>query len=108
MTGVGLLVATGFALSQGRSLALVITLFVLSFVFLAASLRAEWVQHSVECSMIKDHPVEAMKVLAKAGVLRPEDIEAIREMKDLRDGEALEMLGDEEAGSEQSTTHDIL
>lgn len=106
MTSVGLLLATGFSLIQGRSLALTVTLFVLSLVFLVASLRAEWVQHSVECSMIKDHPVEAMKVLVRAGILGAEDIDAIREMKDLRDGEALEMLGDEEADSEQFPTPD--
>lgn len=108
MTGVGLLVATGFALSQGKSLALTLTLFVLSLVFLAASFRAEWVQHSVECSMIKDQPVEAMKVLARTGILRPEDIEATRELKALRDGEALEMLGDDEGDPEQSSPHDAL
>ncbi|UCC97700.1 MAG: hypothetical protein JSW66_17880 [Phycisphaerales bacterium] len=108
MTGVGLLIATGLALSQGKSFALTVTLFVLSLVFLAASFRAEWVQHSVECSMIKDHPVEAMKILARIGILRPEDVEATRELKDLRDGEALEMLGDEEGDPEQPSAHGAL
>ncbi|MHC4510831.1 MAG: hypothetical protein ACYTAO_18060 [Planctomycetota bacterium] len=108
MTGVGLLVTAGFALSQGKSFALTVTLLVLSLVFLAASFRADWVQHSVECSIIKDHPVEAMKILAGIGILRPEDIEATRELKDLRDGEALEMLGDEETGAQESSAHDTV
>lgn len=101
MTGVGLFVAAGLALSQGKSLLLTLTLLVLSLVFLAASFRAEWVQQSVECSLIKDRPVEAMKILARMGVFRPEDIEATMELKDLRDAEALEMLHDETPSGQQ-------
>jgi len=108
MTGVGLVIAAGLALSQGRSFVLTLTLLILAIVFLAASFRAEWVQLSVECSLIKDRPVEAMKILARMGLLRPEDIESTREMKDLKDGEALEMLRDDVAGQEESPGPDAM
>jgi len=108
MTGVGLFVAAGLALSQGNSFALTVTLLILSLVFFAASFRAEWVQHSVECSLIKDRPVEAMKVLAKMGILGAEDIEATMELKDLKDGEALEMLYDDAVGREQPPGPDVM
>ncbi len=109
MTGVGLVVAAGLALSQGKSVVLTLTLLILAIVFLAASFRAEWVQLSVECSLIKDRPVEAMKILARMGLLRPEDIESTREMKDLKDGEALEMLHDDDiAGGQESPGPDVM
>jgi hypothetical protein len=108
MTGVGLFVAAGLALSQGKSFAMTVTLLFLSLVFLAASFRAEWVQHSVECSLIKDRPVEAMKLLARMGILGAEDIDATRELKDLKDGEALEMLHDDVVGEDQPSGPDVM
>jgi len=108
MTGVGLFVAAGLALSQGKSFVMTATLLFLSLVFLAASFRAEWVQHSVECSLIKDRPVEAMKILARMGMLGADDIEATRELKDLKDGEALEMLHDDVVGGDQPSGPDVM
>jgi len=109
MTGVGLLVAAGLALSQGKSFVLTIALLILSLVFLAASFRAEWVQLSVECSLIKDRPVEAMKLLARMGILGVEDIDATRQLKDLRDGEALEMLHDDAPmGTDEPSGPDVM
>ncbi len=108
MTGVGLFVAAGLALSQGKSFVLTAALLILSLVFLAASFRAEWVQLSVECSLIKDRPVEAMKILARMGILGAEDIDATRELKDLKDGEALEMLHDEVAAGDQPSGPDVM
>jgi len=108
MTGVGLIVAAGLALGQGSSLALTLTLLILGIIFLAASFRAEWVQYSVECSLLKDRPVEAMRILARMGILRPEDIESTRELKDLKDGEALEMLHDDVAGEQGSPGPDAM
>ena len=108
MTGVGLFVAAGLALSQGKSFVLTLTLLILSLVFLAASFRAEWVQLSVECSLIKDRPIEAMKILARMGILGAEDIESTRELKDLKDGEALEMLHDDIAAGDQLSGPDVM
>lgn len=88
MSGVGLLIAAGYALSRGSSFGLASILFVLALVFLAASFWAEWIQHSVECSIIKDRPVEAMKILARTGILRTEDIKATMELQDLKDNDA--------------------
>jgi hypothetical protein len=103
MSGVGLLIAAGYAVSQGKSFGLTLTLSVLAIVFLAASFWAEWIQHSVECSIIKDRPVEAMKILANTGILRTEDIHATMELQDLKDSETLE---EDTVGREQTSDPD--
>jgi hypothetical protein len=103
MSGVGLLIAAGYAVSQGKSFGLTLTLFVLALVFLVASFWAEWIQHSVECSIIKDRPVEAMKILANTGILRTEDIHATMELQDLKDSETLE---EDTVGREQTSDPD--
>jgi hypothetical protein len=100
MTGAGLLIAAGYALSRGGSFGLALTLLVLALVFLAASFWAEWIQHSVECSMIKDRPVEAMKILANMGILRTDDIDATMELHGLKDSEPLQ----EDAVSREQTS----
>ncbi len=95
ISGVGLLIASGYALSQGNSFTLALTLFVLAIIFLAASFWAEWIQHSVECSIIKEHPVEAMKVLARTGILRTEDIDATMELQGLKDTDTPDVSQDD-------------
>jgi len=106
MTGVGLLVAAALALGQGKSFGLTAALLLLSLIFLAASFRAEWVQQSVECSLIKDRPIEAMKILARMGMLRSEEIDATVEFKDLKDGEDLETLHDDTVGGQKPPESD--
>lgn len=102
MSGVGLVIAAGYALSRGSSFGLALTLFVLAIVFLAASFWAEWIQHSVECSIIKDRPVEAMKILARTGILRTEDIKATMELQDLKDSDAHNARHEDIASREQT------
>ena len=97
MTGVGLLIATVYGLGQGASLLLTVTLFVLAIIFLAASLKAEMVQYSVECMAIKERPMEAMKILIKTGILRTEDVEATIELAHLKDSQAMELLAEDQA-----------
>jgi hypothetical protein len=92
MSGVGLVIAAGYAISQDKSFVLIATLFALGLVFLAASFWAEWIQHSVECMAFKDRPIEAMMILAMTGILRTEDVEAIIELSDLKDKKALKAL----------------
>jgi hypothetical protein len=106
MTGVGLILAAGYGATHQRSFLLAITLFALGLVFLAASFWAEWIQHSVECFAIKDRPIEAMKILAKTGVLKPEDIEAMIELSELKDQHALEILEEDIARKEQAGDQD--
>lgn len=101
MTGVGLLVAAALALSQAKSFGLIVSLLLLSLVFLAASFRAEWVQQSVECSLIKDRPVEALRILARMGMLRSEEVAATVALTDLKDDEHLETLHDDLAGEQK-------
>ena len=106
MSGVGLVIAAGYALSRGSSFGLALTLFVLALVFLAASFWAEWIQHSVECSIIKDRPVEAMKILAGTGILRTEDIKATMELQDLKDNNATDARQEDIASREQTSGPD--
>lgn len=106
MTGVGLLVAAALAVSQGKSFGLTAVLLLLSLVFLAASFRAEWVQQSVECSLIKDRPVEAMRILARMGMLGSEEIDATVELTDLKDSEHLETLRDDLVGEQEPPESD--
>jgi hypothetical protein len=106
MSGVGLVIAAGYALSRGSSFGLALTLFVLALVFLAASFWAEWIQHSVECSIIKDRPVEAMKILASTGILRTEDIKATMELQDLKDNDASDARREDIGSREQMFDQD--
>jgi hypothetical protein len=92
MTGVGLLITAVYGLSQSRSLLLTVTLLVLAIVFIAASLKAEMIQYSVECMAIRERPIEAMKILVKTGILRTEDVEATIELAHLKDSQAMELL----------------
>jgi hypothetical protein len=92
MTGVGLLITAVYCLSQSRSLLLTVTLLVLAIVFIAASLKAEMIQYSVECMAIRERPIEAMKILVKTGILRTEDVEATIELAHLKDSQAMELL----------------
>lgn len=106
MSGVGLVIAAGYALSRGSSFGLALTLFVLALVFLAASFWAEWIQHSVECSIIKDRPVQAMKILANTGILRTEDIKATMELQDLKDSDSPDARQEDIASFEQTSGPD--
>jgi hypothetical protein len=106
MSGVGLVIAAGYALSRGSSFGLALVLFVLAVVFLAASFWAEWIQHSVECSIIKDRPVEAMKILANTGILRTEDIKATMVLQNLRDNDAPDVWQKDTASHEQTSDLD--
>ena len=106
MSGVGLVIAAGYALSRGSSFGLALTLFVLAMVFLAASFWAEWIQHSVECSIIKDRPVEAMKILANTGILRTEDIKATMELQDLKDSDSPDTRQEDITSFEQTSGPD--
>ncbi|MHC4557738.1 MAG: hypothetical protein ACYTFW_11520 [Planctomycetota bacterium] len=102
MSGVGLIIATFYAVSQHKSFALTVTLFALALVFLTASFWAEWIQHSVECLAIKHRPIEAMKILVKTGILRPEDLEAMIELSHLKDKEIPEVSEEDIARKEQT------
>lgn len=106
MSGVGLVIAAGYALDRGSSFGLILTLFVLAVVSLAASFWAEWIQQSVECSIIKDRPVEAMKILARTGILRTEDIKATMELQDLKGNEASDARREDIVSREQTSDLD--
>jgi hypothetical protein len=106
MTGVGLLIAAAYGLSQGRSLLLTVTLLVLAIVFIAASFKAEMIQYSIECMAIRERPIEAMKILVKTGVLRTEDVEGTIELAHLKDSQAMELLEEDQARQEQAVSAD--
>ena len=97
MTGVGLLIAAVYGLSQSKSLLMTFILLVLAIIFLAASFKAEKIQYSVECMAIRERPVEAMKILVKTGILRTEDVESMIEMTHLKDSQAMELLQEDQA-----------
>lgn len=106
MSGVGLIIAAGYAMSQGVSLGIALTLFVLGLFFFTASFWAEWIQHSVECSIIKDRSIEAMKILAGTGILRTQDIQATMEFQGLRDDDAADARPDDIAPRRQTFDQD--
>jgi hypothetical protein len=106
MTGVGLLIASGYGLGRGSSLLLIVTLLVLMIIFLAASLKAEMIQYSIECMAIRERPIEAMKILVKTGVLRTEDVEATIELAQLKDSQAMELIQDDQVRREQQVSPD--
>lgn len=106
MTGVGLLIAAAYGLSQSRSLLLTVTLLVLAIIFIAASFKAEMIQYSVECMAIRERPIEAMKILVKTGVLRTEDVESMIELAHLKDSQAMELLEEDQARKEQAESPD--
>jgi len=106
MTGVGLLIAAAYGLSQGGSLLLTVTLSVLAVVFIAASFKAEMIQYSIECMAIRERPIEAMKILVKTGVLRTEDVEATIELAHLKDSQAMELLEEDQARQEHAGSPD--
>jgi len=106
MTGVGLLIAAAYGLSQGRSLLLTVTLLVLAVIFIAASFKAEKIQYSIECMAIRERPIEAMKILVKTGVLRTEDVEGTIELAHLKDSQAMELLEEDQARKEQALSED--
>ena len=106
MTGVGLLIAAAYGLSQGRSLLLTVTLLVLAVIFIAASFKAEKIQYSIECMAIRERPIEAMKILVKTGVLRTEDVESTIELAHLKDSQAMELLEEDQARKEQAGSPD--
>ncbi len=106
MTGVGLLVAAVYGLSQRNSLLLTVTLLVLAIIFIAASFKAEMIQYSVECMAIRERPIEAMKILVKTGVLRTEDVEGTIELAHLKDSQAMELLEEDQARKEQAGSPD--
>ena len=106
MTGVGLLIAAAYGLSQGTSLLLTVTLLVLAIIFIAASLKAEMIQYSIECMAIRERPIEAMKILVKTGVLRTEDVESTIELAHLKDSQAMELLEEDQARKEQVDSPD--
>jgi hypothetical protein len=101
MTGVGLLIAAAYGLSRGGSLLLTAVLLVLAVIFIAASFKAEMIQYSVECMAVREHPMEAMKILVKTGVLRSEDVEATIELAHLKDSQAMELLEENQVRKEQ-------
>jgi len=106
MTGVGLLIAAAYGLSQRNSLLLTVTLLVLAIIFIAASFKAEMIQYSVECMAIRERPIEAMKILVKTGVLRTEDVEGTIELAHLKDSQAMELLEEDQAQKEQAESPD--
>jgi hypothetical protein len=106
MTGVGLLIAMGYGLGQSGSLLLIVTLFILAIVFIAASFKAEMIQYSIECMAIRERPIEAMKILVKTGVLRAEDVEATIELAQLKDSQAMELIQEDQARREQQASPD--
>jgi len=106
MTGVGLLIAAAYGLSQGGSLLLTVTLLVLAIIFIAASFKAEMIQYSIECMAIRERPIEAMKILVKTGVLRTEDVEGTIELAHLKDSQAMELLDEDLARKEQAESAD--
>jgi len=106
MTGVGLLIAAAYGLSQSRSLLLTVTLLVLAIIFIAASFKAEMIQYSIECMAIRERPIEAMKILVKTGVLRTEDVEGTIELAHLKDSQAMELLEEDQARQEQAEKAD--
>jgi hypothetical protein len=106
MTGVGLLIAAAYGLSQGRSLLLTVTLLILAVIFIAASFKAEKIQYSIECMAIRERPIEAMKILVKTGVLRTEDVESTIELAHLKDSQAMELLEEDQARKEQAVSAD--
>ncbi|MGB2865585.1 MAG: hypothetical protein WBC05_19805 [Sedimentisphaerales bacterium] len=106
MTGVGLLIAAAYGLSQSRSLLLTVILLVLAIIFITASFKAEMIQYSIECMAIRERPIEAMKILVKTGVLRTEDVEGTIELAHLKDSQAMELLEEDQARKEQAESPD--
>lgn len=105
MTGVGLLIAAVYGLSQ-RNLLLAVILLVLAIIFIVASFKAEMIQYLVECMAIRERPIEAMKILVKTGVLRTEDVEGTIELAHLKDSQAMELLEEDQARKEQAGSPD--
>ena len=105
MTGVGLLIAALYALAH-RNFLLALILLLLAIIFIAASFKAEKVQYSLECMAIRERPMEAMKILIKTGILRPEDVEATIELAHLKDSQAMELLEEDQARKEQEAGPD--
>lgn len=106
MTGIGLLIAALYGLGHNSSLLLMFILLVLAVIFLTASFKAQMVQYSLECMAIRERPMEAMKILIKTGILRPEDVEATIELAHLKDSQAMELLEEDQARKEQEAGPD--
>ncbi len=105
MTGIGLLLAALYGLSQ-RNLLLTVILSVLAIIFIVASFKAEKVQYSVECMAIRERPIEAMKILVKTSILRTEDVESMIELAHLQNSQAMELLEEDLARKEQAVSPD--